>query len=249
LAFVATVRGYKSKQNKYLDSFNIMANMKHFNIREGEDLNVWDGVRSLAMMWVVIGHVFSFWLNVIDNITNAMYFGNKPYILILEAGILAVDVFFCLGGFFLAFIMLRNIITPKICGLGILQRALRVWPAYILTMLYFYSLHMRTGSGPSWSFQEEICLHCSNMWREIIFMSNFINTNATDMCLGWGWYLQVDFQLFVFGVFLLYLYSIKKVAMYSTITVIGILSTIFVFVYVQKNQYFVTADLSDISDD
>jgi len=127
--------------------------MKHFDIREGEDLNVWDGVRSLAMMWVVIGHTFSFSLNVIENITSAQYFGNQAYILVLEAGILAVDVFFCLGGFFLAFIMLRNKITSKICGLGILQRALRVWPAFILSMLIFYSLYMRFGSGPVWSSQ------------------------------------------------------------------------------------------------
>jgi len=33
LAFIATIRGYKSKQNKYLNSFNISANLKHFNIR------------------------------------------------------------------------------------------------------------------------------------------------------------------------------------------------------------------------
>jgi len=127
--------------------------MKHFDIREGEDMNAWDGVRSLAMMWVVIGHTFSFSLNAIDNLTSITYFGNQAYILVLEAGILAVDVFFCLGGFFLAFIMLRNKITPKICGLGILQRALRVWPAFILSMLFFYSLYMRLGSGPNWSFQ------------------------------------------------------------------------------------------------
>jgi len=139
--------------------------MKHFSIREGEDLNAWDGVRSLAMMWVVIGHSFSFSLKVIENIASIPYFGNQAYILVLEAGILSVDVFFCLGGFFLAFIMLRTKITPKICGLAILQRALRVWPAFIISMLLFYSLYMRFGSGPNWSFLESICLRCSNMWQ------------------------------------------------------------------------------------
>ena len=39
--------------------------MKHFNVREGEDLNIWDGVRAISMMWVVIGHIFSFWLTYI----------------------------------------------------------------------------------------------------------------------------------------------------------------------------------------
>ena len=36
--------------------------MKHFKVREKEDLNVWDGVRALAMMWVIIGHTYSFFL-------------------------------------------------------------------------------------------------------------------------------------------------------------------------------------------
>jgi peptidoglycan/LPS O-acetylase OafA/YrhL len=34
--------------------------MSHFKIREGEDLNIMDGVRAIAMMWVVFGHAFSF---------------------------------------------------------------------------------------------------------------------------------------------------------------------------------------------
>jgi peptidoglycan/LPS O-acetylase OafA/YrhL len=201
------------------------------------------------MMWVVIGHAFSLWINVIYNITNALYFGNKPYILVLEAAFFAVDVFFCLGGFFLAFIMLRNKITPKICGLSIIQRAFRIWPVFILTMLYFYSLHMRMGSGPTWRFQVDMCLQCSNMWREVIFISNLVNIDGTEKCLGWGGYLQIDFQLFIIGVFLIYLYSVKKISIYITTTVLGILSTLFIFFYVQKNKYFIPADLTDVMDD
>jgi len=67
--------------------------------------------------------------------------------------------------------------------------------------------------------------------------------------MGWIWYLQVDFQLFVIGVFFLYLYSINKVAMYITNTVMSLLSSIFIFVYVQINEYFVPADISEQSSD
>ena len=147
MVLVATLRRSKG----WLGCFNFVSNMKHFHVREGEDLNIWDGVRALAMMWVVIGHVCSFWLSYIDNLASISHFGNQAFYLIVEAGILAVDVFFCLGGFFLAFIMLRHKINLKICGLGILQRALRVWPAYIVTMLFFYGLYMRMNHGPFWS--------------------------------------------------------------------------------------------------
>ena len=63
---------------------------------------------------------------------------------------MSVDVFFFLGGFFLAFIILRNKINLKICSMGILQRALRIWPAYILAMMFFSSLFMQLGHGPLW---------------------------------------------------------------------------------------------------
>ena len=37
LVLVATVKGYrrkKEKENKYLESFNFMTNLKHFDVRE-----------------------------------------------------------------------------------------------------------------------------------------------------------------------------------------------------------------------
>ena len=96
--------------------------------------------------------------------TSISVFGNKPYFLIVEAGLLSVDVFLCLGGFFLAFIMLRNKINLKICGLGIIQRALRIWPAYILSMMFFSSLYMKIGSGMNWSTQTVVTEYCDSMW-------------------------------------------------------------------------------------
>ena len=55
---------------------------------------------------------------------------------------------------------------------------------------------------------------------------------------------MVDFQLFVAGVVLLYLYSIRKIIMYATVTAVSLFSTIFVFVYTHNNHGVVTADIS-----
>ena len=60
------------------------------------------------MMWVIIGHSFSLYLNGgVENITDFEVPANKPFFLAIEGGLLAVDIFLCLGGFFLAFVMLR----------------------------------------------------------------------------------------------------------------------------------------------
>ncbi len=169
-----------------------------------------DGIRALSMMWVVIGHNYSFTLGAgMINITDFQLAADSPFYLLIEAGLLSVDIFFCLGGFFLAFIMLRNKINIKICLFGLLQRALRIWPAYILAMMFFYSVFMKFGSGPLWPTQAEGSALCSTMWREVFFVSNFVG-DGDRMCMGWGWYLQVDFQLFICGLFLIYLYSKRR---------------------------------------
>ena len=199
------------------------------------------------MMWVVFGHIFLFWVFTAINLANMVQIASKPFFLIVEAGLFAVDVFFCLGGFFLAFIVLRSKINLKLCGLGILQRALRIWPAYILSMMFFSSLFMRLGSGPIWSLQELGVDYCQNMWRDIFFISNYFGTGA-EGCMDWGWYLQVDFQLFIVGIFLLYLYSFQKVAFHITTAVVSVLSTVYVFVYTYIEGFKIDADLAESAD-
>lgn len=60
---------------------------------------------------------------------------------------------------------------------------------------------------------------------------------------------MVDFQLFVVGVLLLYLYSIRKIMVYATIAAMSLFSTIFIFVYTQKNHAVITADFSEQAQD
>ena len=68
------------------------------------------------------------------------------------------------------------------------------------------------------------------------------------MCLGWGWYLQVDFQLFILGILLLYLYSIKNVIFHVSSISFCILSSIYVFLYCQLRGVKTYADLAGVTD-
>ena len=68
------------------------------------------------------------------------------------------------------------------------------------------------------------------------------------MCLGWGWYLQVDFQLFICGVFLLYLYTKNKTAFLITCLTLAIGSSIFVFVITFIYEMKTYADIANLGD-
>lgn len=37
------------------------------------------------------------------------------------------------------------------------------------------------------------------------------------MCMGWGWYLQNDMQIFVFSLLFIYLYTVNKKFGYAAI--------------------------------
>jgi peptidoglycan/LPS O-acetylase OafA/YrhL len=133
-------------------------------------------VRAISMMWIVFGH---YYLNSVGGVLNTLNLSTiilKPFFLIVETGLLAVDIFFFLAGFFLAFVFLREKgqrISTYL--LAIIQRVLRIWPAYILVMMIYYSFFMHLGDGPRWQFHEPVINICSKMWRSIIFVDNLVD--------------------------------------------------------------------------
>lgn len=71
--------------------------------------------------------------------------------MVIEAGLFAVDTFFFIGGFLVAYSVLRQKMKSKWnYALAIFLRALRLWPAYLMTILIFYSMFIHTNSGPFW---------------------------------------------------------------------------------------------------
>ena len=164
------------------------------------------------MIYVVFGHQHFFNLQVASNSLTFSSILQKPYFLIVEAGMFAVDTFFYLGGFMAAYVLLRqknfNLFTYP---LVIFNRLLRIWPSYIVAILIFYSIFMHLGSGPNWHLGLDQVQLCDGMWRSLLFLDNFIY-NGTQMCMNWGWYLQNDMQMFVVSGLVLLFYRKSKFA-------------------------------------
>jgi hypothetical protein len=81
------------------------------------------------------------------------------------------------------------------------------------------------------------------MWRSIFFVENFID-NGQEMCLDWGWYLQVDFQIFIVCIFLLFLYGkMNHVVSYVTAGALIVGSIAFNIVYTERHQQKLFTDV------
>lgn len=159
LGVIATVRYLKNgkrKENSVIEYFNLTTNLvKNFKIKKSEELGAMDAARSLALIWIVLAHCFTLLIGMgAQNIINILELTSSHFILFIEGAQEAVDMFFGLGGFFAAYSILTKDLTFKKCGIRIINRALRLLPTYILAMLVYYSIFMKFGSGPIWSWIE-----------------------------------------------------------------------------------------------
>jgi peptidoglycan/LPS O-acetylase OafA/YrhL len=127
------------------------------------------------MMWVVIGHLFSVRLQNIINPRTVSWQIETPYFLPFLSSFYAVDVFFYIGGFLVAYSFLRNQMKSVMkYPLAIVHRVLRFWPSYIIAIIIYYSMMLHTGSGPLWYKLESWGQfeNCSSMWKTLLFVDN-----------------------------------------------------------------------------
>lgn len=103
------------------------------------------------MMWVIFGHTFSARLqNSVNALSIESHVQGRFFLFVLSA-FFAVDVFFYIGGFLVAYSFLRNKMKSMMkYPLAILHRVLRFWPSYIMAMLFFYGIMIHLGDGPLW---------------------------------------------------------------------------------------------------
>ncbi len=159
--------------------------------------------------------------------------------MLVVAAFFAVDVFFFLGGFLVAYSFLREKSkNPLKYPIAIVHRILRFWPSYLMTILILYAVFLQMGHGIFW-FQNEATDqidNCAQIWKPMFFVDNLVD-NGEKMCMGWGWYLQNDMQIFIASMLLLFLYSQHKLAAKLSLPILSILSLILNFVEVQNNGY------------
>jgi len=98
------------------------------------------------MLWVILGHLFSVRIQNVLNVLTITDQIEVPFFLVILAAFYAVDVFFYIGGFLVAYSFLRNKMKSILkYPLAILHRVLRFWPSYIMAMLIYYSMMLHTG--------------------------------------------------------------------------------------------------------
>lgn len=196
----------------FLLCFSLSRNMKRlFHTSSNErTMQALHGIRFLSMAWITFGHTFSFalqWLffrnpNVMSSDSNN--FLSQPF----ANGTFAVDTFFFLSGFLVAYNLLREMKNNNgkfNITFFYLHRYLRMTPLMMAVIAFCANILVYLGSGPAW--KEAIVMYDSwckkNWWLNALYLQNFFNRE--NMCLSHTWYSAVDMQFYVISPIIIYL--------------------------------------------
>jgi len=170
------------------------------------DLRCIEGIKVLAMCYVIMGHVLMCMTALVSNGREMAEENTVAYYLANLLPAFAVNSFFSITGLLTAYLMLKQdrshsfINHPGKWVALIVYRYLRVMPMYLLVMLYTKNLAKYSGSGPLWDYgtsglgQRKVCEQESWSWS-LLVMTNFLP--PLEHCIPSGWYLSNDFQFFL----------------------------------------------------
>lgn len=172
---VNNLKGDERLPAKLLRCFSLMHNLEKFGqIRSGTPTSCLDGIRTLSMCWVVLGHTllwpFDANLPGYSNIGSIVpFFSNDSLIaswtgqVILSAEF-SVDSFFFMSGFLATYIGIKKlgksgmtVFTPlKAAPFMYLDRFLRLTPTYMFIVLTYTHVVPLLSSGPFWTLLDQV---------------------------------------------------------------------------------------------
>ena len=180
--------------------------------KDDDELAFFDGIRVIAIFWVVLGHTFWYAMDTPainpDGVQKFTEEFSKAHI---YNGTLSVDIFFFLSAFLLAYILLKKSKgQPSVSIILYIHRIIRFYPMIVIALCVFCFVLPSIGDGPLYyRIYEKVNVYCGAIWYKILLF--FANYRAWGyQCIDYVWYICIDFQLFIFSPFLIYLYAKNK---------------------------------------
>ena len=179
---------------------------EYFNrlyLRPANNYKPVDGIRAIAVLWVIIFHAWLFQYNFFKPIGDKVL--DNPFLIWISKGDLGVDLFFVISGFLIGTILFKELKKNNKIDFKkfYTRRFLRLMPVYIFSMIIgIYFLH---GTPPgNWRMA----------WSNILYINNYIR----ESYMGWTWSLAIEEQFYLIAPFLIaFLFPLFKNKFYPFI--------------------------------
>ncbi len=178
-----------------------------------------DSLRAISFHWVFWFHVLYVLKLFIPEDQVDAYFESTSAVAFLWRGTLAVDVFFVISGFLIAYLLILE--YQKKDSINITRfykrRFLRLMPVYYIAMLIIY-----VGYVPQFTKVQPD--NTANIWANMLYINNFLPLN--DQFMLWSWSLAVEEQFYLLFPFLfvpLMKFKTKVIPILSALLVFSLL--------------------------
>jgi len=144
-----------------------------------------DGIRAIAVLWVIIFHSWLFQYNDFIEVSDSIF--DNPFLIWISKGDLGVDLFFVISGFLIGTILFKEF--KKTNSLNFknfyTRRILRLMPVYVFAMIMgIYFLE-----GDTWK----------SAWSNLLYINNYVRGSY----MGWTWSLAIEEQFYIVIPFLI----------------------------------------------
>lgn len=169
---------HSAKQNEHLsDCARSIARQRNRNQIVDRNIKGFDGIRALAVISVVLTH-----LGIFDVLTGNHIF--SPALIPMIHGATGVQAFFVLSGFLITTLLINEFKATGTISIKnfILRRVLRIFPLYILFLIFATLLHALAQNVTSWESLAYAYLYCYN----------FVPKEFYTSFMGHTWSLAVE---------------------------------------------------------
>ncbi len=177
--------------NSIYSCFDFEKNFKSIFTRRGGSLKTLDGLRAIAILYVILFHSFLAIALILPEQQFVIYLSNFPkWLGFIWQGGLGVDIFFVLSGYLIGSILINEYENTGKINIRrfFLRRLFRLMPIYVLAIVICANL--------DWQAQ-----FLNTAWANILYLNNFLSFDKTFM--NWTWSLAVEAQFyFIFPFFL-----------------------------------------------
>ncbi|VVC35960.1 Hypothetical protein CINCED_3A019863 [Cinara cedri] len=202
-------------------AFSVRRNLKQICDKTiGEDtISTVHGLRSLSMVWIVLGHVCIVSFKYSDNMEFRNVAERHLLFQLINKATFSVDTFFFISGLLVSFLYFRTTAKLDVNKLtkttGFLSNfiefvGLLIYRFCRLTAPYFFILGI-VQLTMTWFHYNSVFdpptdehVNCPKYWwRNLLYINTLFPVQ--DMCMLWSWYLADDTQFYILGVILLIL--------------------------------------------
>ncbi len=169
-------------------AFDLRSNWAHLRVRPAFQQPVIDGVRAIAILWVMSLHMIFYQIPIFPMQTAAM--AKNPGSGFIANGTQGVDLFFVISGFLMGSILFSEVRESGRIHFSrfYVRRFLRLIPVYLVAMfLGLYFLHGLPGH-PRWD-------HAENSWANLLYVNNLLP--RAKQYMGWCWSLAIEEQFYL----------------------------------------------------